>query len=545
MASPPVDMPGIPRTGDVLAGKYRVERVLGVGGMGVVLAAWHLVLERRVAVKFLLPGASDLPDAGARFLREAKAVANLEGEHVARVIDVGTLDSGAPYMVLEYLHGDDLGEVLKARGALPVPEAIDLFLQACEAIAEAHARGIIHRDLKPKNLFLTRRPDGTPLIKVLDFGLSKFLFQGVDSPKDASLTATGLIVGSIHYMSPEQVRSLKYADARTDIWALGVILYEMLAGSRPFRGDSMPAVTAAVMVDDPPPLSAFRRDVPGAIDALIARCLQKDPTRRVQTITEMARCISPFGSSRATHSFETIARLLPEPMVMAPAHGAAVADPSRPRAPLPSFSGSVGVVDGAGIAGVAHASDPRAALPSSSGAAAGAFEPSTQSLSTWGQTRRMPSSKATAVVLAMVGLVASGAAVLLWLLVVRAPADGRTTAAIVPAAAESAAGAVAAMEAAPRSTEVAPGAVDRPADPLPTVSATEPIAGTSPTVAPSGSPSMSGVVSAITPPSVSAPPGVGAPRIPGPSTTQTPAPQPPAKKTPVKKAPQDVMRQWD
>lgn len=252
MSSATPDLPDVPRPGDVLAGKYRVERILGAGGMGVVLAAWHLVLERRVAVKFLLPAAAQLPDAGARFLREARAAAALEGEHVARVLDVGTLDHGAPYMVLEHLQGADLAAVLKERGPLPISEAVDLLLQAGLAIAEAHARGILHRDLKPKNLFLTRRPDGTPLVKVLDFGLSKIL-QGTQGPADASLTATGLIAGSIHYMSPEQIRSLKHADARTDVWALGVIFYEMLGGRRPFQGEGIPAVAAAVIADTPSP----------------------------------------------------------------------------------------------------------------------------------------------------------------------------------------------------------------------------------------------------------------------------------------------------
>ncbi|WP_437730054.1 serine/threonine-protein kinase [Sorangium sp. So ce1335] len=321
--------PGVPVVGDVIAGKYRVEGVLGAGGMGVVLAAWHLVLERRVAVKFLLPEAASLPDAGARFLREARAAAALEGQHLARVLDVGTLDTGAAYMVLEYLTGEDLGQVLQTRGPLPLTEAADYLLQACEALAEAHARGIIHRDLKPKNLFLTRRPDGTPILKVLDFGLSKFIAKG-DSAREASITATGLTMGSIHYMPPEQIRSLKYADVRTDIWALGVILYRLLTGRHPFEGDGVAAVAAAIMVDTPPWLLTLRPDLPPEVATLVSRCLVKEPNARVQSVTEIARVLAPFGTRRAILSFETIDRLLPEPashVTRSPPAGAATAGP--------------------------------------------------------------------------------------------------------------------------------------------------------------------------------------------------------------------------
>src|SRR5580692_5366081 len=157
------------REGDVLAGKYRVERVLGMGGMGVVVAAMHTELDRRVALKFLLPSALANAVAVGRFAQEARAVVRLKSEHVARVIDVGRLETGAPYIVMEYLEGTDLGVTIEQRGKLPVPEAVDYVLQACEAVAEAHALGIIHRDLKPRNLFVTLGVDGQPFVKVLDF----------------------------------------------------------------------------------------------------------------------------------------------------------------------------------------------------------------------------------------------------------------------------------------------------------------------------------------------------------------------------------------
>src|SRR6266542_4042743 len=177
--------------GDLLAGKYRVERVLGGGGMGVVVAAHHLQLARRVALKFLLPEACSQPGSVERFLREARSAAQIGSEHVARVSDVGTLETGAPYMVMEYLKGDDLSQVLKTRGRLPLQEALDYVLQACEAVAEAHAIGIVHRDLKPANLFLTQRADGSPLVKVLDFGISKATVVG--DMAGAAVTATAAV----------------------------------------------------------------------------------------------------------------------------------------------------------------------------------------------------------------------------------------------------------------------------------------------------------------------------------------------------------------
>jgi serine/threonine-protein kinase len=187
--------------GEVLAGKYMVDQVLGQGGMGVVVAGRHVQLGNRVAIKFLLPGAAQHPEATARFLREARAAVQIQSEHVARVSDVGTLDNGAPYMVMEFLNGSDLGQVLAARGApFAIEEGVSYLLQACEAIAEAHALGIVHRDLKPANLFLTQRADGSALVKVLDFGISKVM-AGHDA--DASITATATVMGSPAYMSPE------------------------------------------------------------------------------------------------------------------------------------------------------------------------------------------------------------------------------------------------------------------------------------------------------------------------------------------------------
>src|SRR5258706_2580107 len=210
MNDPPV------REGEILAGKYRVERVLGVGGMGVVVAATHIQLEERVAIKFLIKDALASGEAVARFAREARAAVKIKSEHVARVIDVGTLETGAPYMVMEYLEGGDLSQVLQSRGSLPMEEAVEYVLQACEAIAHAHVLGIVHRDLKPANLFLIRRPDGTNAIKVVDFGISKVM-PGKGSSSDNAMTRTRAVMGSPLYMSPEQMTSTRDVDGRTDI----------------------------------------------------------------------------------------------------------------------------------------------------------------------------------------------------------------------------------------------------------------------------------------------------------------------------------------
>jgi serine/threonine protein kinase len=277
--------------GDVLAGKYRVERVLGVGGMGVVVAATHLQLEQLVALKFLLPSALLKPSAVGRFEREARAAVRLRSEHVARVIDVGTMEDGAPYIVMEYLEGRDLGARVDEDGPLSVPEAVDYLLQTCEAVAEAHALGIIHRDLKPQNLFLTSRVDGKPLVKVLDFGISK-VTQGAD---ELSLTKTTDVVGSPNYMSPEQLRAARLADARSDIWALGAILYELLSGKVPFEAETLTQLCAMVISDPPRPLKELRADLPLDLIAIIERCLDKDPARRFQNVGELADALEPFA----------------------------------------------------------------------------------------------------------------------------------------------------------------------------------------------------------------------------------------------------------
>jgi serine/threonine protein kinase len=298
------------REGELLAGKYRVESLLGEGGMGYVVSAIHGQLGQRVAVKLLAPELSQNPDACARFLREARAAVRIHSEHVARVVDVGELDNGAPFMVMEFLSGNDLARELEARQQLEIGTAIDYVLQACEAVAEAHSIGLIHRDLKPANLFLTRRPDGSPLVKVLDFGISKAMTPEGSSEPAPNLTAAQSLLGSPAYMSPEQARRPRSVDARTDIWSFGVVLYEFLAGQTPFPGDVPLEVLTASGTDPMPSLTAVRPDVPRELEAVIAKCLEKKPEDRYQTVAEFATALGPFAPNSSIPSISRISGIL-------------------------------------------------------------------------------------------------------------------------------------------------------------------------------------------------------------------------------------------
>jgi serine/threonine-protein kinase len=297
------------REGDVLAGKYRIDQILGAGGMGVVVAAHHVALDEKVAIKFLLPDTLGNPEAIARFAREARAAVKIKSEHVAKVTDVGKLENGAPYMVMEYLDGGDLSGWLSQRGALPIEQAVEFVLQACEAIAQAHALGIIHRDLKPANLFVIRRPDGVLSVKVLDFGISKTTSL-TGSGGSGSMTKTSALMGSPLYMSPEQMQSTKDVDARGDIWALGVILYELVAGVAPFAGETMPELIIQVMSAAPTPLRNKRPDAPEGFEAVILKCLDKDRGRRFQTVGELAVALLPFAPKRSRGSVERISGVM-------------------------------------------------------------------------------------------------------------------------------------------------------------------------------------------------------------------------------------------
>jgi serine/threonine protein kinase len=291
--------------GVIILGKYRVEHVLGRGGMGVVARAHHLDLDRPVAIKLLLPGALENEAMVQRFRREARAMVQLKSEHVSKVLDVGTLENGAPYMVMEYLEGKDLGRSLREKGPLEPGFAVDLVLQACEALAEAHAAGIVHRDIKPANFFLTRGADGAPLLKVLDFGIAKALHA-----VNEDFTTSQALMGTPSYMSPEQMLSSKNVDARTDIWALGVVLYELVSGRRPFRADSYAGLCLAVTSAPMRPLDDI--DIPIDLAQIITRCLKKDPSQRFSDVAALAAALAPHAGSavQASRSSERAARIL-------------------------------------------------------------------------------------------------------------------------------------------------------------------------------------------------------------------------------------------
>jgi eukaryotic-like serine/threonine-protein kinase len=335
------------RAGDVIAGKFQIERVLGEGGMGYVVAARHLQLGQMVALKFMREDVCT-PEYKSRFLREARNTVRLKSKHVSRVLDVGALDEGAPYMVMEYLEGTDLSDLLQKRGPFPVAEACDYVIQACEAIAEAHGHGIVHRDLKPANLFLTKGTSGEPVVKVLDFGVSKVVDLDFDEtnaggrprsnrshdPNTAVTKATDLL-GSPSYMSPEQIESARNADARSDIWSLGVILFRLISGKAPFTGTTLGDLIQKVMKEPLPNLRTVQPDIPAGLEDVVARCLERDRDKRIQDAVELARSLAPYAGPNAAPSLERIAILGPA-LVTAP-------PPERPRhITSPSVSGVTG-----------------------------------------------------------------------------------------------------------------------------------------------------------------------------------------------------------
>jgi serine/threonine protein kinase len=303
----PAPSHAVAAVGDILAGKYRVEGTLGAGGMGIVFAATHLDLERLVAVKVMRAEMGEHPGAVERLLLEAKLAARFRNEHVCKVLDVGTLENGAPYIVMEYLEGVDLATLLSQQGPLDAETAVDFILEVCEALTEAHTSQIVHRDLKPENLFVARSMDGTPCIKVLDFGISKQL--GVHGPS-RNLTNPSAALGSPYYMAPEQMRSARDVDARADIWAVGAILFELLLGLQAFAGETLPEVCANVLNTRPPRVCEINPELAGALADVIDCCLNKDASLRFSDVGELALALAPFGSPKAQKSLERIERAL-------------------------------------------------------------------------------------------------------------------------------------------------------------------------------------------------------------------------------------------
>jgi eukaryotic-like serine/threonine-protein kinase len=277
-------------------GKYVVERTIGHGGMGIVVAARHETLDEMVAIKLLHPKAAKDAMQVERFVREARATVRIKSEHVVRVLDAGAVETtGAPYIVMELLEGRDLGFVLSHYGPVPPVTAVDYIIQICDGLGAAHALGIVHRDLKPSNFFLTQRADGSPLVKVLDFGISKAA-QSDGSP-DPRLTETQAVFGSPTYMSPEQIRSSKNVDARSDVWSLGVALFELLTGKLPFIADNVAGLLASVIADPPFQVTAFVPGIPPELERVVLGCLEKDPSRRVSSAAELAMRLAPFASA--------------------------------------------------------------------------------------------------------------------------------------------------------------------------------------------------------------------------------------------------------
>jgi len=302
----------LPNVGDVLVGKYRIEKVVGEGGMGVVFAARHEALDQLVAVKVLLADAAKGEGVIERFVREAQAAARLQSEHVARVFDAGSLENNTPFLVMEFLDGCDLEELLKLNGTLPISDACDYIVQALAAMSQAHAVGIIHRDLKPANLFLTVRPDGSNIIKILDFGISK---QTASTGREKALTGRA-VLGSPAYMPPEQLRNAKGVDLRADIWSLGIVLYEMLTGVAPFDGEGVGEIFAAILEKNPASILARRPEVPPELEAVVFKALQRNPDDRYQSVAEFAEALEPFCSAKWAPLIETICLTLERSMRM-------------------------------------------------------------------------------------------------------------------------------------------------------------------------------------------------------------------------------------
>ena len=309
------ELGGIPLdVGDVLAKKYRLERLVGEGGTGIVVAARHLQLDQLVAIKFLKTAlASD--EIRIRFEREARAIEQIESEYVVVLYDVGALDDQSPYMVMEYLEGRDLAKVLKEDGPLGLEDAVDCMLQVCSALTEAHAHGIIHRDLKPANLFLTRNEDGGLHIKVVDFGISKMTMPSIMGKEQREMTEAFTVLGSPRYMAPEQLRSSKDVDLRADIWSLGAVLFQLVSGRAAFDAESNVHASLAVLTTEPPLLRSVAPQASKKLEGIVNRCLTKDREGRYQSAAELADALRPMASRRTRDAIAAAADARSSPSV--------------------------------------------------------------------------------------------------------------------------------------------------------------------------------------------------------------------------------------
>ncbi|WP_438025583.1 serine/threonine-protein kinase [Sorangium sp. So ce233] len=475
--------------GSVLAGKYRVERVLGQGGMGLVVGAWHLHLDEPVAIKVLRDELAGDPVIIERFLREARAAAKIKSRHVVRVTDADRLPSGAPYLVMEWLDGGDLASIVEREGPMDPPRAVRHVIEACEALGEAHALGIVHRDLKPSNLFAARQADGSTCTKILDFGISKLLGE--------ELTRTDVALGTPSYMAPEQMTSARSVDARADIWALGVILYKLVTGTVPFRASTPSELGMKVLFGEPTPPEQERPDLPPGLAQVILRCLQREPARRFATTAQLAAALAPFAAAQPA---------MPEGALGTPPEGATPALSRPPEgatsAPAPAAAATPHVSTASGTL-------PQRDAPGARASATPHLDATPSPTTTGGHTARGPGRAVVA--LAAVAL-AAGAAVALWAR--RVPPGPETTGAssVSEAAAEPASA----------RAEPAPAAEPRPTL-TPSAPATSAVPGTPAAAAPSTPPAASQQASAA-PVATEQPPATAAPRAPAPSAPRAPAP---------------------
>jgi serine/threonine-protein kinase len=292
----------------VLAGKYRIERRIGRGGMAEVYAATHEVLQQTVAIKILLPDVAANSGATARFINEARAAARIRGENVAAVTDVGSLDDGTAFMVLEYLEGEDLEDYAMREGPLPPELAVDFVLQALQALAQAHTQGFVHRDIKPSNLFLSRRHDGATIVKVLDFGISKA--PRLNESTEGHATSTRTVLGSPYYMAPEQARSARSVDPRADQWAVGVTLYRLLTGELPFGGETLTELLLEIVEATPLRPRSYRPELPEGLEGVVLRCLKKDRAERFANVAELAQALQPFAGADGAANAARISRTM-------------------------------------------------------------------------------------------------------------------------------------------------------------------------------------------------------------------------------------------
>ena len=315
-----------PRVGRTAGGKYKLVRLLGEGGMGAVYEAQHSVVGRRFAIKFLHPELAGNAEIVARFQREAQAAGSLENENIAAVVDAGTAEDGAPYLVMEYLEGEDLAHLLFRCGPLPVPRAAYIMIQACRGLVAAHERNIVHRDLKPENLFVCKRNDGSDLVKVLDFGIAKLHVGG----SGTGLTHTGATMGTPFYMSLEQARGAKEVDHRTDIYSLGVILYEILTGAKPHPGESYNEILYHVISNEPAPLEAVRLGLPAGLSAVVNKAMAREAGDRYASAALLMETLIPFAGRAVTPLRTSLGATMQTPGSIPSARVATEALPSPP-----------------------------------------------------------------------------------------------------------------------------------------------------------------------------------------------------------------------